>query len=305
MATELHADQALVLELHAVLSEIDPVRWRDDAAKRLQPRLVDLQARLKQRERLAGLAGELEQQLPAPDATTEAKTRWLQFKKSLQPAYEKIATSLRAEKVHVPSLRPTNWARSVFHVAGAAVSVALIVVLPPLWLTFAAMLYAGTFWFLEFARTRSERWNAALLKFFRHVAHSHEAKRVNSSTWYATALVLLTLTRSPVLCLAAVGILGVGDPLAAFIGRRYGRIRLMHGRSLEGSLAFFVGGTGVAFSLLRLFEASTLGFGAALAVAAVASLFGAVAELLSLRIDDNLSVPVAAAAGAALVMFVL
>jgi dolichol kinase len=302
MASEQTADQALVLELHQVLSEIDPVRWHDDAAAALRTRLVELQQRLRQRERLAALAGELEHQLPGPDAAPDTRDRWLAFKKSLQPAYEAIATSLRAEKIHVPSLRPTNWARSLFHVTGAAVSVLLIEILSPTWLTCAALLYAGTFWCLELGRRRSDAMNAALLKFFRHVVHSHEAKRVNSSTWYATALVLLTLTRSPVLCLVGVGVLGVGDPLAAFIGRRFGRVRLIHGRSLEGSLAFFASGALVALALLRAFQPE-LGFGPALAIAAAGAFCGALAELFSLRIDDNLSVPVAAAAGAALVMF--
>src|SRR5687767_3791976 len=117
-----HADEALVLELHQVLSEIDPVRWRDGAAAALRARLVTLQQRLRQRERLAALAGELKHQLPGPDATADARSRWLAFKKSVLPAYESIAASLRAEKIHVPSLRPTNWARSVFHVAAAAFS---------------------------------------------------------------------------------------------------------------------------------------------------------------------------------------
>lgn len=304
MATPQHADETLIRELHQLLSEIDPVRWRDGAAAALRGRLVELQQRLRQRERLAALAGELEHQLPALEPATDTRTRWLAFKKALQPAYEAIATSLRAEKIHVPSLRPTNWARSVFHVVGAAVSVLLIEILSPWQLTFAALLYAGTFWILEFGRRRSAAMNAALLKFFRHVVHSHESTRVNSSTWYATALVLLTLTHSQVLCLVAVGVLGVGDPLAAFIGRRFGRIRLMHGRSLEGSLAFFAGGTAVAFTLLRLFH-SELGLLAALALAAVAAASGALAELFSLRIDDNLSVPLAAAAGGALVLLVL
>ncbi|MBK7861220.1 MAG: hypothetical protein IPJ65_21945 [Archangiaceae bacterium] len=266
---ESQADRALVLELHAVLSEIDPVRWRDDAAAALRGRLVELNQRLRQRERLAALAGTLEQQLPADDAT---RTRWLKFKSALQPAYESMATTLRAESIHVPSLRPTNWARSVFHVAGALVSIGLIRLFDGQpWMLFgAAMLYAGTFWTLEVLRRKSATMNQALLKFFKHIVHTHESVRVNSSTWYATALVLLTLTHSPKLCLVAVAVLGVGDPVAAFIGRRFGRIKLIHGRSLEGSLAFWVSGSAFAFALLRLFHPE-LALGPALAVAAAAA----------------------------------
>ncbi len=114
---------------------------------------------------------------------------------------------------------------------------------------------------------------------------------------------LLTLTHSPVLCLVAVGVLGIGDPVAAFIGRRFGRIRLLHGRSLEGSLAFLVSGAAFAFALLRAFHPE-LGLGAAVGLAVTAAGCGALAELFSLRIDDNLSVPLAAAAGGALVLLV-
>ncbi len=297
----MNADQALVIELHQLLSEIDVARWKDEAAVALRDKLLELNRRLSQRERLAALAGTLEQKLPGPELSHDTQSRWLAFKKGLQPAYEAIASSLRAEQIHVPSLRPTNHARSAFHVAAAAFSILLIEVLPPLWLSLAALAYAGTFWVLELGRRRSPAMNAALLKFFRHVVHSHEATRVNSSTWYGTGLFLLTLTRSPVLCLVAVAILGVGDPLAGLIGRRFGRIKLVHGRSLEGTIAFFIGGAAVAFSLLRVLHPE-VALGTALLLVGVASLCGALAELFSLRIDDNLSVPMAAAAGGALVL---
>jgi dolichol kinase len=91
--------------------------------------------------------------------------------------------------------------------------------------------------------------------------------------------------------------------MAGLIGRRFGRIKLIHGRSLEGTLSFFVSGFAVSFGLLALIHPSVM-ISEALVIAAVASLFGAVAELFSLRLDDNLSVPVASALGAMLVMLV-
>ncbi len=303
MIQELSADRVLVVQLHAVLSEIDPVRWRDEAAVALKVRLKELQGRLEQHERLVELAVALRtnlQHLEHP--TADLRTRWLTFKKSLQPAYDAMATSLRDNKVHVPTLRPTNWARSGFHVAGAAFSIVLIEVIPtPLLLTCVASVYAVAFWAMEFGRRRSAAINRKLMGLLRPISHAHEANRINSSTWYATALVLLTLTASPILCVAAVGILGIGDPLAGLIGRRFGRIKLLHGRSLEGTLAFFVGGTLVSFVLLRVFHAE-LELGPALAISAAAAACGALAELVSLRIDDNLSVPLAAALGGAVVM---
>ena len=52
--------------------------------------------------------------------------QWADLRKRLSPLYEDLAADLRAWEVHVPSLRPTNYARNVLHIA-SAVSTVLIV----------------------------------------------------------------------------------------------------------------------------------------------------------------------------------
>lgn len=303
MSTELLEDRAVVLQLHGLLTEIDPIRWRAEAAVALKARLRELQRRLAQRARLAELAGALHTNLrELENPSSETRAGWLAFKQRLMPAYESVAVALRAEKIHVPSLRPTNWARSLFHISAALVAVTTIEwANSPQLILLIAGTWAVSVWSLELGRRLDPRVNRALMRFFKPVAHLHEATRVNSSTWYATGLLLLALTRSSLLCATAVAVLGVADPLAALVGRKFGRIKLVHGRSLEGTLTFFVSGALVAFTVLRLFHAS-LNLGQALAVAVVAAGCGALAELFSLRIDDNLSVPVSAALGAALAL---
>lgn len=212
-----------------------------------------------------------------------------------------MAARLRAQKIHVPSLRPANWARSGFHVVSAALAIAAIELVPWWVLTAIAVAWASFAWACEIGRRVSPVINRALMRAFRLVAHEHEAYRINSATWYATALVLLALTRSPVVSVVAISILGVGDPVAGLVGRRFGRIKLVHGRSLEGTLSFFVCGAAVAFGLLVAFHQSVT-TGEALGIALLASLFGALAELFSRKLDDNLSVPLASALGAVLVM---
>ena len=92
----------------------------------------------------------------------------------------------------------------------------------------------------------------------------------------------------------AIAVLGLADPAAAVIGRRFGKHRLIHGRSLEGTITFVIVGFVAAFSVGLLHLAPP-----AAAVGALgASLLGALAELTSRRIDDNLSIPLASAAGA-------
>ncbi|MBL9036981.1 MAG: hypothetical protein JNG84_00575 [Archangium sp.] len=299
MRAELLEDKAVVLQLYGVLSEIDPVRWRDDAAPKHSAALDQVRLRMTGRHRLAPLAGTLDETRPSLQSdSTELKSQWLAFKQRMQPAYEAMAASLRAHRVHVPSLRPTNWARSFFHVFSAALAVAIIELSPSSEILIGlAGLYAVAGWSMELTRRWRPSINTALMKLFGPVAHAHETYRINSATWYATALLVLTLTRNPLLCAAGVAILGVADPIAAFIGRRYGRNKLINGRSLEGSLAFVASGALVAWAVISGFHPE-LGASRGLVVAAAAALAGAIAELVSVRVDDNFSIPVASAAGA-------
>jgi dolichol kinase len=300
--SDLLEDRALTLQVHGVLSDIDPARWKDDAAATLRARLHALQDRLKASPRMAQLSAALSAALAELEGPmADARARWLELKQRLQPAYEATAASLRAERVHVPSLRPTNYARNVFHVFSAAIAVVTIELASPVVVLGIALAWAAFCWSCEFGRRRSEAMNRALMRFFAPVAHPHETFRVNSATWYATALLGLALTRDSALCVLAVTVLGVGDPVAALIGKRFGKVKLFHGRSLEGSLAFLVSAWAAAFGLLLAFHG--LSPGRALAVAGAGALTGAVAELLSARVDDNLSIPLCAALGGALAMW--
>jgi dolichol kinase len=305
---ELYEDRDLTLQLHGLLSDIDPTRWRDDMARSLRVKLEEVARRMSNRQRLEPLREALVSEVPQlPTGEQQPlKARWLAFKQRMQPAYARVAEALRAEAVHVPSLRPTNHARSLMHLASGLGALLIIELAPWHWLLVALALGGALFaWTAELSRRRSPAVNDKMMKLFGPVAHAHETRRVNSATWYATALLLLSLTNSTIACAVAVIVLAVGDPMAGYVGRRYGRVKLLHGRSLEGTLAFIVTGTAAAWVVLRVCHAATLTPGASLLVALGAAVAGGVAELISLRVDDNFSIPVSAAAGAGLVLMLM
>jgi len=321
MTQALAADSRfLALELYRILKDIDVARWRQDRAAVVQarlsrvgehlPRLVD-RARTTAPHtdlphRLQALSELVRDRAPHPHwpSQEELASKWNDYRQQLTAAYEELASSLRGLSVHVPSVRPTNYARSVFHVAMAAVAVGIIAVVPSrgLLIAFAAF-FAASAWTMETVRRIRPGANEVLLGVFRRVAHPHERFRVNSATWYATALLTLSLTVPLSVGMLAVGVLGLADPAAALVGRRFGRVRLVHGRSLEGSLTFVVVGTVTATALLSAFWG--VSWSAALPVAATAALFAGVAELFSRTLDDNLSIPLAAGAGAQLALALL
>ena len=304
----LELSRAIAFELHGLFRALDLriqtpelVRQKLDAASRRIDELLDAEWTLvpdsvtESIERLAELL-----RTWTPDDTSA----WVELKAQLRERYAGLSTALRRERVKVPELRPTNYARSAFHIGAALVCLGLIVFLSSRALPWAAGAFAAWAWTMEGLRRVSRRANTAMMRFFRPIAHEQERDRVNSATWYMTSLVLLALTGSPLLCVTGVAVLGLADPLAGLVGRRFGRVRLVNGRSLEGSLTFVLVGTLAARSAMLLVD-TTLDSGTLWLTAFAAALAGGVVELASRRVDDNLSIPMAAAATAALVTTLL
>ena len=305
--------KAIALEVYALLRELDPNHWCGAVEVRISDQVAPIidQLQVLTAEgrpinagpaldgiytRMVDLAHTLEHLAPPPDQPE----MWEPFRVGMVPAYEHFAASLGHIDVHVPSLRPTNYARNLYHIANAVFAVLCLRFLSEgtvLMLASSAFVLA---WACEIGRRVMPKLNDFLMQLMRKVAHPHEAWRINSATWYVTACVILSLIWNPQVASVGLVVLGFADPAAAIIGRRYGRHQLVNGRTLEGTLAFIAVGTVMAWFWLLLGWGLAPGF--AFKMAAVGATVGGIAELYSRRIDDNLSVPVAAAVGALAVM---
>lgn len=188
-------------------------------------------------------------------------------------------------------MRRGHVSRSVMHAAMGLGVLGLVHALPSLeamrWVASAATASA---WGMEGSRRWSPAVNRVLMALFGRTAHAHETRQVNSATWYTTALCLLAWTVSPPAASAGVAVLAFGDPAASLVGRRFGRTRIGT-RSLEGSLAFVAVGAFTATVALWTWGSP---WPTALVVGALAGLAGAIAEVASNRVDDNLAIPVVA-----------
>lgn len=297
-------------ELHALLRKIDPASFRDEIEAEARAQLASIMARVHSlceapapevpgsgaevlRQMLAQLRAAIERAQRVEVAPRRAY--WAAFQREVHPAYEALASMLRSAALPAPSLRPTNYARNLFHVGSALVALLVIVLAPSQgYIIVAAALFFTPVWTLETIRRFSPRINERLMAFFGPVAHAHERYRVNSSTWYATALMLLAIFTRPEVAAIAVAVLGIGDPVAALVGRRFGRTRLRAGRSLEGTLGFVVAGSLTAFAVASSLLPDPLGV--RLVAALVGGVAGAVAEVFSTHLDDNLTIPLAVGA---------
>lgn len=203
--------------------------------------------------------------------------------------------------MHVAAARPENLFRSAHH---AFSSLATLVLLETLLNRETAMLaslaFAAFAWTLEITRRRYPAWNAVLMRHLGVIAHRHEHLSVNSATWMGTGLAIIApFFALPTLALALVT-LGLGDPAAGFVGRRFGRHKLVNGRSVEGTLAYMIVSFLAGWAVLAFWHP---GLGAlAITAAIVAAVVGGITELFCRNIDDNFAVPVMVSVAVGLVL---
>ncbi len=308
---------ALVLEIHALLRSIDPARWRrgmeESARARFEAIYAGVQRILNGFERPTearalglykawqSMAVLLESCRPAVGA---GAGEWHRLRLKAQPVYGWIAANLAHFSVVAPSLRPTNYRRNAFHVLSGVFCFVLVQhVLGPGALKVGAVAFAVWCWGMELLRVRYPVVTRFYMKVFAPIAHPHEHYRINSATWYGSALLVLSFT-SPLMASLGVLVLAFGDPAAGVVGRRFGRTYLRSSRTLEGFIAFVLAGGAVSFGMMQLYYPE-LGLGAAALTAVVAALCGACAELFSGPVDDNLTIPLGSALGAGVALSLL
>ncbi len=115
-----------------------------------------------------------------------------------------------------------------------------------------------------------------------------ERRRFSSMTSFMVAIFLIFLVFPDHLPYLGLGFITVGDLFSKIVGIRFGRVPLLRGRTLEGSLAFVAGGLAAAW-LLRLALRGVLPPVPLYAVLA-GPLFAAAVELFSWAVDDNFTV---------------
>lgn len=118
---------------------------------------------------------------------------------------------------------------------------------------------------------------------------AEEQVRESAMIPYAIAVLLTILTVPKPAALVAIYTLALADPLAAIVGIQWGRRRIAHNRSLEGSLAFFF--TTLAIAATVLWQTTGAPWTAIAGAAVTIAVASAVCELLPVRIDDNLTIP--------------
>jgi uncharacterized protein (TIGR00297 family) len=134
------------------------------------------------------------------------------------------------------------------------------------------------------------------------LARGNDPRLPSAALCYALGVLLLLVTfpTRPDLVGCAWGMLAAGDGVATMVGRKWGRVRWSWNRhkSIAGTASFIVAGSAMGITLawlLRPYAAANPSQTFLVSATLTAAFVSAFVETIPIRLDDNISVPAAAA----------
>ena len=147
---------------------------------------------------------------------------------------------------------------------------------------------------LEFLRLKVATINTIVMKLMGPFMRESERNGLSGFPFYALGASLSLFFFSEKIAILSILFLIFSDPISSFFGILYGRDKILPNKSLQGTLAGFV--TCYFVCMIFLIENDATG-ASTIAFALIAGIFGCVSELLSIFVDDNLTIPLASGLG--------
>lgn len=188
-----------------------------------------------------------------------------------------------------------HWARKVWHMA-TVFAMFLVWTLAP---ENVALVILAVAWFLfvplDLLRQNWPKLNDFLIHAFKPIMRRSEVDRLAGTTYLLSGVAVVAfLFPRPVTSLTLL-FLAFADPLASYVGIRYGRDKIFGHKSLQGSLAACV--VCAVLSMVYL-TALNLGYDRIIIFSLIAGVIGALAEAVPIgKLDDNFTLPVLSALG--------
>jgi dolichol kinase len=153
----------------------------------------------------------------------------------------------------------------------------------------ALLVIAVLAFIMEFARLRNEQLNQIVMIVMKPFMRESEKTSVSGMPFYALGVALSLFFFPERIAILAVLFLIFADPIASLFGILYGRDKILPNKSLQGTVAAFA----VCYLVTLIYGAIYTGSSMNLLVfSIIAGVIGAVSELCSQFVDDNLCIPV-------------
>jgi diacylglycerol kinase (CTP) len=188
-----------------------------------------------------------------------------------------------------------HLARKIWHMSGVFGMFLAYVLLPEnvslIILAVAVVLFLP----IDFLRHRYPALNDWMVHAFKPIMRTHEIHKIAGTTYLLTgvSLVVLLFPR-PIVALTLL-FLAFADPIASFIGIKYGKDKIFGHKSIQGFMAAFVV-CAIATAIYLTYYNIMLD--RVIVISLLAGLIGALAELVPIaKIDDNFTLPVLSSIG--------
>jgi dolichol kinase len=231
--------------------------------------------------------------------TSKPRVTFIPLTPGLECPYFFIEVEMAIKKI--TETKTFQGFRKIYHVLAASLF-PLVYLYPPFRLTVAEvrewiLIVAGVcFWIaflFDLLRLNHREFNSKFMQFFSAFIRRTEVDKFNGSTFLCFGFFMVTWLFPRPVAITAMFFLSLGDAAAELCGKNFGRIKIFH-RSFEGALGFFAVAFLTAFALFFDWRIAVLG-----------AFAGALVELFSFELDDNLTVPLGSALALWLVLSVL
>jgi diacylglycerol kinase (CTP) len=171
----------------------------------------------------------------------------------------------------------------------------------PYWLNMT-LLIVGWLLFVpvDFLRQKNPEINRSLMSVFRPIMRSSELNRLAGTTYLITGTLLITIFFNKGVVALSLLFLAFADPIASYVGIKYGKDKLFGHKSVQGFIAAFVVCAVLCYVFLFYSQVQEYILMASL----LAGLIGALAELIPLaKLDDNFTMPVVSSIGLSVLFY--
>lgn len=194
-----------------------------------------------------------------------------------------------------------HLARKIWHMTGVYTMYLAYTYLPEAWSY--TLLFLGWFLFVpfDFLRQKKSEINEWAVHAFRPIMRQSEATGLAGTTYLLTGVVLLVLFFPRPIVSMALLFLAFADPIASFVGIKYGKDKIFGHKSIQGFFAAFTTCTLISVIYLNL---SGLDQARLWVVSLLSGFIGALAELIPIgKLDDNLTLPLLSAIGLSVLFY--
>lgn len=212
-----------------------------------------------------------------------------------KPTALKVVAEGDDNKQKLASRKDMQVARRLFHMGnGSVIATAYLIFFNHSQMVYLLGACACSLYIVEQIRISYPEISDKLLFLTKYIIRAEEALKESAMVPYAFAILLTIITFPKILAIVAIYTLAIADPMSALVGIKFGKTKIVKHKSLEGSGAFFLSTFLISFTLFGVAydDMMTQAFVVSLLLSLLTSAF----EMIPLRLDDNLTIPLFTAA---------